>query len=135
MLKREALAKLYATKKGKYRWTQWHVDRYIYYCTKYNILCWDNGEAYDISHGILEEEGWEEYKEPVVVVGLEALFKKHKELGKQKTYWTCNEYKSVFKAHSTTNAIDSNIELFWPSGAHVVVDRTSVCATYTLVDQ
>lgn len=137
MLKREALAKLYSTKQGKYRWKQWRTGEYIYYCTRYNMLCWDNGKAYDTSHGILEEEGWEEYKEPVVVVGLEALFKKHKELGKKDTYWTCSEYKSVaaFRAQNFTDDKDSTIDLFWPSGAHVVVDNRVACATYTLVSR
>lgn len=135
MLKREALAKLYATKQGKYRWRQWRTGEYIYYCTRYNMLCWDNGKAYDTSHGLLEEEGWEEYKEPVAVVGLEALFKKHKELGKQKTYWHCSALDTVLYVENIPDGEPGQQICFDISDTIVCADSFVTYATYTLVDK
>ena len=135
MLKREALAKLYATKQGRYRWNKWSANSYIYYCTRYNMICWDNGRAYDTAHGALDEPGWEEYKEPVIVIGLESLFKKHKELGKQKTYGHCSSYDTGMYVETITSTENVQQLYFDTTDETVSVDSLVAYATYTMVER
>lgn len=135
MLKREALAKLYATKQGKYKWHKWNDKNYIYYNTKTEAVCWADGNIYSNTYSLLDEEGWEEYKEPVVVVGLEALFKKHKELGKQKTYWHCSALDTVMYVENIPDGGPGQQICFDISDTIVCADSFVTYATYTLVDK